>query len=296
MNNDSYLNNSRTLTWLRVLYCRIQAMGDQVFKKNEKKRYFGFCTVCGHYARFSFHTIITKDSQVAQSCQWDDYFIDYINKTNTFYCNHCFSSFRVRCAAEALLPFIGKRTCSSIGEYVKQYTKSYNRTLILETVSKAGVFSCFYNVPGLIKSEYFDNIPRGDSINGVRSEDLQDLTFPNNYFDVLCVLDVFEHIADPWKAFAEISRVLKRGGVAVITVPLDIRKKTKTLARMDGNQIIYLQKPSYHLDGLRPEGVLVFTEFGGDLYTLLRSKGYHFDTKSYTIHNAIEHVLIFQKI
>jgi hypothetical protein len=273
----------------------LQAIQDHVFKGNRGLRYFGRCTVCGHYARFSFYTMITKDSQVAQSCQWDDSFIDYINKTNTFYCNHCLSSFRVRCAADALLPFLGEGRYSSIREYVRHKAISSDRAVILETAATGGVFSSFHDVSGLIKSEYFDDVPRGNSINGIKSEDLQSLTFPNDYFDAICILDVFEHIADPWKALAEVRRVLKEEGVAIITVPLDVRKKTKALARMDNDQLIYLQKPSYHLDGLRPEGVLVFTEFGGDFSTILKSKGYHFDEKSYTIHQVTEQVFILRK-
>jgi SAM-dependent methyltransferase len=239
--------------------------------------------------------MITKDSQVAQSCQWDDSFIDYINNTNTFYCNHCLSSFRVRCAADAILPFLGAGKYSSIREYVKHKTISPDRAVILETAATGGVFSFFHDVPGLIKSEYFDDVPRGNSINGIKSEDLQNLTFPNDYFDAIFILDVFEHIADPWKAFAEVQRVLKNEGIVIITVPLDIRKKTKTLARIENGQLIYLQQPSYHLDGLRSKGVLVFTEFGGDFSAILKSKGYHFDEKSYTIHQVTEQVFILRK-
>lgn len=46
-----------------------------------------------------------------------------------------------------------------------------------------------------------------------------DLPFMDACFDAVVALDVFEHIDDDFKAIQEAFRVLKPGGVAVITVP-----------------------------------------------------------------------------
>lgn len=46
-----------------------------------------------------------------------------------------------------------------------------------------------------------------------------DLDYPNNYFDVVCSFDVFEHIEEDHKVVSEIYRVLKTGGFLLFTVP-----------------------------------------------------------------------------
>lgn len=53
----------------------------------------------------------------------------------------------------------------------------------------------------------------------VRVAEALKLPFKNNYFDVLLYLDVLEHIKDHKKALIEGKRVLKKGGVMIITVP-----------------------------------------------------------------------------
>ncbi len=45
------------------------------------------------------------------------------------------------------------------------------------------------------------------------------LPFPDQTFDVVLATDVIEHLDDDAKALREIARVLKKGGIAIITVP-----------------------------------------------------------------------------
>jgi len=47
-----------------------------------------------------------------------------------------------------------------------------------------------------------------------------DLPFPNGYFDAVISSEVIEHVQDPRKLLSEVSRVLKPGGVAVISTPV----------------------------------------------------------------------------
>jgi len=47
----------------------------------------------------------------------------------------------------------------------------------------------------LTTSEYFDDDhASGDFVNGVRHEDLQKTSFPDNHFDVIITSDVMEHV------------------------------------------------------------------------------------------------------
>lgn len=43
-------------------------------------------------------------------------------------------------------------------------------------------------------------------------QDIENITFGNNYFDSIICLDVLEHVQEPFKAVSEIKRVLKGGG------------------------------------------------------------------------------------
>jgi len=49
--------------------------------------------------------------------------------------------------------------------------------------------------------------------------DLTNLPYRDNSFDILFTLDTLEHIKDDKSAISEISRILKKDGIAVITVP-----------------------------------------------------------------------------
>lgn len=61
-----------------------------------------------------------------------------------------------------------------------------------------------------------ENVPRKDSL--VTSvQDIENLSFPNDHFDVIVCLGVIEYTHDDKKALAEIARVLKPNGTAIIS-------------------------------------------------------------------------------
>ena len=53
----------------------------------------------------------------------------------------------------------------------------------------------------------------------VKAGDLRELGFPRDYFDVVIMLNVIEHLADPLGYLNEINRILKRGGVLYLGTP-----------------------------------------------------------------------------
>lgn len=52
-----------------------------------------------------------------------------------------------------------------------------------------------------------------------RQGDLTKLDFPENFFDLICAFEVIEHIKDYSQALAEFYRVLKPGGILLISTP-----------------------------------------------------------------------------
>ncbi len=57
-----------------------------------------------------------------------------------------------------------------------------------------------------------------NKINLIRS-DLHKLPFKDSYFDKIILTEVLEHVEDDLKVLKEIYRVLKKGGLLIITVP-----------------------------------------------------------------------------
>lgn len=144
-------------------------------------------------------------------------------------------------------------------------------------LSSRGPFFRYLNkhAPVLTCSEYFDDVVPGEVRNGVTCQDVQNLLFEDQSFDVCTSTDVFEHIADDGKAFAELHRVLKPGGLAMFTVPLDIRSNTVERAKVVNGAIEHLMEPEYHGDHIRGLGqVFCFRNYGTDITTRLELAGF----------------------
>jgi SAM-dependent methyltransferase len=148
-----------------------------------------------------------------------------------------------------------------------------NKVYLLE--SYGPIFNVFSDSPNFVCSEYWDNVPNGQIVNGVYCEDVRKLTFNGNSFDFIISQDVFEHIPNPEEGFREIYRVLKPGGYHIFTVPFSRKmNKSRTRAIVINGQTKHILPPTYHGDILRREGILVYTDFGQDLLEILLKIGF----------------------
>lgn len=146
---------------------------------------------------------------------------------------------------------------------------------IYEAQSTGIIHECLKNLPNYLCSEYFDDVKTGKlHQNGILCEDLQKLTFSDSSFDLIITQDVFEHIQEPEKAFAEIQRVLKPGGYHIFTIPYHEGKTTLRRIIIEDGKKIHKYPPVYHGDPLRQEGALVFTDFGSDLNAIVEKLGF----------------------
>lgn len=281
---------------LKSLYYFIQSVYQKVNPGYNKNDFYGSCPVCGHFTKFFYVKLFDENSNVVKSCNWDKVYTENINVVNSMNCSRCFTKYRVRVAAECFLSYFGSKKIKSIKKFLsKEWIKDFK---ILETASTDGIFSSSGDSRAIIKSEYFDDIPRGQEKEGIRSEDLQELTFGDDTLDCVIALDVFEHIPEPIKAFSEVRRVLKKGGVGIITVPIDRRNEnTKILASITDGKIVYTSSPSYHSDPLRENGALVFTEFGTDIKKILISEGFNAELKEYCEpkKNQYQYLIVIKK-
>lgn len=103
--------------------------------------------------------------------------------------------------------------------------------------------------------------------HGYRCEDLENLTFDDESFDLFITQDVMEHVFDPGKVFKEIARVLKPGGAHIFTVPIINKERTSECwaSRGDEGEIIYRHEPEYHGNPIDSKGSLVTMHWGYDI-------------------------------
>ncbi len=125
---------------------------------------------------------------------------------------------------------------------------------------------------GYVASHFFSNQAKGVQINGYRNEDLEEMTFEDESFDLVITQDVMEHIYNPAMAFSEIARILRVGGAHIFTVPLVNRhKKSEVWATksIDGSPI-FLQTPEFHGNPIDPTGSPVTMHWGFDIVDFIR--------------------------
>jgi SAM-dependent methyltransferase len=146
---------------------------------------------------------------------------------------------------------------------------------IYELQAQGPLHELLRGLPGYVCSEYYPNIPPGErGKNGVLCQDATRLTFDDDSFDLIISQDVLEHIEDPWRAFREMQRALRPGGLHVFTVPL--REGAPTRPRTTRDKAGFLEHilpKFFHKDPLDPDGALVFWDYGDDLPRLLTDMG-----------------------
>jgi SAM-dependent methyltransferase len=120
--------------------------------------------------------------------------------------------------------------------------------------------------PGYIGSQFFAEHHGQQVVNGIRNENLEQLSFPDESVDLHVTQDVFEHVLDPDAAFGEIGRTLRPGGMHAFTVPLvNKHRPTTTRARLEGGTIRNLLPPQYHGNPVGDGRALVVTDWGYDI-------------------------------
>jgi SAM-dependent methyltransferase len=144
-------------------------------------------------------------------------------------------------------------------------------------LSARGAFHRFLRnrARSLVGSQYVAGAIPGSEVAGIRMEDVQRLTFPSCHFDICTSTEVFEHVPDDRKAFAEMWRVLKPGGLLFFTVPLDMHADTRERARMTDGALLHVLPPEYHRDpAFRERPVLAFRNYGKDIVARLIEAGF----------------------
>lgn len=132
-----------------------------------------------------------------------------------------------------------------------------------------GIFAKF------IGSEYSEREEQRQDLYPIPIEDLQNLSFPDDVFDVVTTNDVLEHVPSIDEALGEICRVLKPGGWHVGTAPFAVGQYDSIRrAELTNGQINFLTDPEYHGNPLDEKGSLVFEVPGWDILERARKAGF----------------------
>lgn len=174
----------------------------------------------------------------------------------------------VRCAASAVH--------LSLGWALRERVGSVTGRDACELSSRGPLVTCLRReARSLALSEFFDGVPPGASRDGVRCEDVQQLTYADATFDLVMHTEVFEHVPDDRLGFAELHRVLRPGGHLLFSVPLTGHPHTVERARPGPQGVEHMLPPTFHDDLLRGAGkVLVFRDYGADILQRIEAAGF----------------------
>jgi SAM-dependent methyltransferase len=125
------------------------------------------------------------------------------------------------------------------------------------------------SLPLLSYSEYASDDP------SIRHEDVLNLSYADDSFDLAIDSDSLEHVPDFERALAEIRRILKPGGMHIFTIPIVKGVKSRPRARVEGGKIVHLMPPVYHGGkGTSTDDYLAFSDFGPDVVDIIRRCGF----------------------
>jgi SAM-dependent methyltransferase len=97
---------------------------------------------------------------------------------------------------------------------------------------------------------------------------LQDLQFPDGYFDVIHAAQVLEHLQRPREDLAEIHRILRPGGLLYIDVP-----NYRTLPTILGKDDFMLNEPPQHVNYFTPRSLRTLLDSSGFRSALITTEG-----------------------
>ena len=164
----------------------------------------------------------------------------------------------------------------SIVRVVQRLYPDLSGLTVYEMSSRGPLFNYLHrHASKLVCSEYFDGVAPGEFSNGIQCQDVQQLTYSDEFFDLCTSTEVFEHVPDDMKGFKEVWRVLRRGGRFIFTVPFADGMETVERVAIVNGEVRHLKLPEYHGDVIRGNlGVLCFRNYGRDIVERLLTSGF----------------------
>jgi SAM-dependent methyltransferase len=188
---------------------------------------------------------------------------------NSAICIHCHSVSRQRHVAYCITKALEHK---NINSYIDLRKREDITLYFAET--ETPLIKTLNGLSSVVTSEYFDDCKFGEKKNDILCQDLQNLTFENNTFDIVVSQDVLEHVQDWVLASKEIYRVLKPGGAHVFSIPFYFTSRTKKLFdNINGKFVPVVEPVEYHGDGIRGK-IPTYNHFGFDILGELSKIGF----------------------
>lgn len=213
------------------------------------------CTVCGALAGLS---------------------VRHANLRETCLCRRCGASNRQRQIAYVCASILAHHR----GRKIRSFSdvRALDDLVVYNTEARGPVHRQLSGMRHYHCSEYFGpNRKSGEVVDNVLHQDLMNLSFPRETFDLVLSSDVFEHVPDPYRAHREVHRVLKPGGRHIFTIPFyQAGFMDETRATVDERgTVTHVTEPLFHEDPMRLEaGILVYTIFSLEMLCRLHTIGF----------------------
>jgi Methyltransferase domain len=233
------------------------------------------CAVCGKFRPMLFRRRVVP-RRLVELWGLSSRLAEALARKESSDCSYCGAKLRARRMAAVILQTFQVGNPPAPVRSIHEWTLSphIDRLNIAEINRIEGLHEELSNLPGFRASDYHPGARPGQIVAGIRSEDLTDLTYADDSFDLVLTSETLEHVPDLGAGLKEIARVLVPGGRHIFTVPL-LPGVAQTFARIvtrpDGT-LDHCATPICHPGG--DAGYPVFTEFGCDLPEILRKAGF----------------------
>jgi SAM-dependent methyltransferase len=243
---------------LASVYSVYDWLDDRVLHSRHAFSYPAYCSFCDRVTQIRIDwTFGAAGNSTSINPAW----------TETAVCPECGLNSRMRALFDFLKTYcdLSKKQTVYIAEQVTGAYRKYKELF-----------------PDLTGSEYLGaEYPGGKvftrwrNLSRIRHEDLTDLSFADGQFNLAITQDVFEHIPNYKKAFAELYRVLSSDGRLLFTIPFffDL-EKTRIRASLGSEGIIHHFPAEIHGNPVSNEGSLCFQNFGWDILVDLKQAGF----------------------
>ena len=226
------------------------------------------CGTCGLKGKRRHHGVLTPElaAEWGLTPQW----AQWMEQREGSRCAWCDSNLRSGHLAKAIVAEVNATAHTQATHLRKLFRDPRARVLSIAEINSAeSLHRYLKDCPGLRYSEFGSRTP------GVPSEDLMNLSYADQTFDLVITSDTLEHVPDIQTALREIHRVLKPGAAHVFSVPVIAGRPTRRRATLEDGQIIHLLPPTYHAGPLHcSPDFLVFYEFGDDFPSLCTEIGF----------------------
>lgn len=112
----------------------------------------------------------------------------------------------------------------------------------------------------------------------ITHQDILSTSFSSKSLDMVVTMDVLEHVPNIPIALSEINRILRKGGVHLMTIPFYDQQSSIKRAQIEiingKSQLRNIFPPEFHGNPLSANGSLVFTEPGIDFLDTVENAGF----------------------